>query len=65
MGGGGAVSLILIYHFQPLHRHLDISRVINAESSPLHIAGSRTQTLVYGRKSQTTKLRAFAQALFT
>ena len=40
--GGGAISLILIYHFYPLHRHF--SRVITSESSPLHIAGSRTQT---------------------
>ena len=27
-----------------LHRHLDISRSITAESSPLHIASSRTRT---------------------
>ena len=32
------------YHFNPLHRHLDISWVITAESSPLHIASSWTQT---------------------
>ena len=30
-----------LYHFHPLHRHLDISRAITAESSHLHIAGSR------------------------
>ena len=30
------------YHFHPLHRHLDISRAITAESSLLHIASSRT-----------------------
>ena len=35
-----------------LHEHLDISRAITAESSPLHIASSRT------RKSLTTKLSA-------
>ena len=29
------------YHFYPSHRHFDISRAITAESSPLHIAGSR------------------------
>ena len=28
----------------PLHRHLDISLAITAESSPLHIARSRTRT---------------------
>ena len=27
-----------LYHFLPLHKHLDISQVITAESSPLHIA---------------------------
>ena len=32
-----------LYHFHPLHRHLDISRAVTAESSPLHIAGSRTR----------------------
>ena len=35
---------IFYYHFHPLHRHLDISRAITAESSPLHIASSRTRT---------------------
>ena len=29
-------------HFNPLHRHLDISQAIIAESSPLHIASSQT-----------------------
>ena len=29
------------YHFHPLHRHLDISRAITPESSPLHIASTR------------------------
>ena len=29
-------------HFHPLRRHLDISRVNTAESSPLHIGRSRT-----------------------
>ena len=32
------------YHFHPLYRHLDISRAITAESSPLHIASNRTRT---------------------
>ena len=32
------------YHFHPLQRQLDISRVITAESLPLHIAYGRTQT---------------------
>ena len=38
------ISLTPHYHFHPLHRHLDISRAITAESSPLHIASSRTRT---------------------
>ena len=29
------------HHFDPLHRHLHISRAIAAESSPLHIANIR------------------------
>ena len=37
----GKVSLSLISTTSnPLHRHLDISRAITAESSPLHIASS-------------------------
>ena len=32
------------YHFYPLHRHLNISRAITAESSPLHIDSSWTRT---------------------
>ena len=41
---GKAISFYPFYHFHQLHRHLDISRVIAAESSPLRIAGSRNQT---------------------
>ena len=47
-GKGGGISLTTQYHFHPLHRCLD-SWAITAESSPLHIAGSR--------KSLTTTLR--------
>ena len=43
-GKGKGISLTHQYHFHPLHRHLDISRAITAESSPLHIASSRTRT---------------------
>ena len=48
------VSLYPLYHYHPLHRHLDISRAITAESSPLHIASSRT--LVSVRMSLTYKI---------
>ena len=43
-GKGEGISLTPHYHFHPLHRHLDISRAITAESSPPHIASSRTRT---------------------
>ena len=35
---GEDIYLIPLYHFHPLHRNLNISRVIIAESSSLHIA---------------------------
>ena len=41
---GKAISFYPFYHFHQLYRHLDIKRVIAAESSPLRIAGSRNQT---------------------
>ena len=44
-GKGEGIYLTPLYHFHPLHRHLDISQAITAESSPLHIAGSRTHWL--------------------
>ena len=43
-GKGEGISLTPHYHFHPLHRHLGISWAITAESSPLHIASSRTGT---------------------
>ena len=49
------ISLTPHQHFHPLHRHLDISRTIAAESSTLHIGSSRTRA---GCKSLTTKLRS-------
>ena len=38
------ISLTPLHHFHPLHRHLDISRAITAESSPLHIDSSCART---------------------
>ena len=35
------ISLTPMYHFQPLHRHLEISWVITAESSLLQVVSSR------------------------
>ena len=43
-GKGEGISLTPHYHFHPLHRHLDLSRAITADSSPLRIASSRTRT---------------------
>ena len=43
-GKGKAITLTPPYHLHSLYRNLDISQVIAAESSPLCIAGSRTQT---------------------
>ena len=40
---GEGISLTPHYPFHPLHKHLDISRAIAAESSPLHIGSSRTR----------------------
>ena len=41
---GDGISLTPNYHFHPLHRDFDISRENTAESSPLRIASSQTQT---------------------
>ena len=51
-GRGRPFFLTPLYHFHPLHRYLDISRAITAESSPLHIASSQTQTGTFGFRVQ-------------
>ena len=38
------ISLFPLYHIHPLNKHLEISRAITAENSPLHLASSRTGT---------------------
>ena len=43
-GKGEGISSTPHYHLHLLHRHLDISQPITAESSPLHISSSRTRT---------------------
>ena len=45
--GSGRPILTILYHFDPLHEHLDISRVIIAESLTLHIACERTRTVYF------------------
>ena len=39
-GKGEAISLTILYHFVPIHRHLHISRAITAKSSHLYLASS-------------------------
>ena len=41
---GETIALYPFYNSHPLRRHLDISWVIAAESSPLRITGSRNRT---------------------
>ena len=43
-GKGEGISLTPFYYFHPLHRYLDISWAITAESSPLRIGSSRART---------------------
>ena len=43
-GKGEGISLTPRYYFNPLYRHLNISREITAETLPLHIASSQTWT---------------------
>ena len=43
-GEGEGISLTPHCHFYLLHRNLDISRAITAETSPLHIGNSWTRT---------------------
>ena len=52
-----AISLTPHYDFHPIHRDLDISRVITVERSPLHMEVNR-EPLVSERKSLTTYLTA-------
>ena len=40
---GGGFYLTFLYHLHPLHRHLDISQAITAESPSLFMASSRIQ----------------------
>ena len=47
-GKGEVISLSPLYYFHPLHRHLEIGRVIAAESSTRHIASSHTQSGTFG-----------------
>ena len=42
-GKGQGISLTPLYRYHPLHRQLDVSRVITTDS-PLHIASNLTRT---------------------
>ena len=56
---GEPISLIPLYHFHPLHRHLSIDRAITAESSPLHIASSRLELETFVFRAQVAKTKAY------
>ena len=43
-GEGKGISLTPLYQFQPLHRHLEISWAITAESSSLDISSSQNRS---------------------
>ena len=54
-----SISSTAFYHFHLLHRHLDISRAVTAERSPMHISSSWTWTrnIFFSKcKLLTTKL---------
>ena len=51
-GKGEAISLTPLYDFHPFHKYLEVSRAVTAESSPLHIANSRTGTGTFGFQAQ-------------
>ena len=40
----GCISLTPFFHVHPIHRHLDVSWVVIAVSSPLHIDNSRNRS---------------------
>ena len=63
-GEGEAISLNPLYHFHPLHRYLNISRAITAESSPLDIAGSRTRIWNLWFPSASGKPLSYVPALY-
>ena len=46
-GKGEGIYLTPLYHFHPLYRHLDISRAITAESSPLHCSVLQCYVVYY------------------
>ena len=62
-GKGEGISLTPHYHFHPLHTHLDISRAITAESSPLHILAAGLE-LVSKCKSLTINLCSLKKIYF-
>ena len=61
-GKGETISLIHLYHIQPLPRHLGISWAITAESSLLHIAINRARTHIAINRARTVCLW-FASAI--
>ena len=46
-GKGEGIYLTPHYHFHPLQKHLDISRAVTAESSPLHLVSERKSLTIF------------------
>ena len=53
-GKGEGISLTPLYHFHHLHRHLDFSWAIAAESSLLHIATAGLEPGTFDFRAQVT-----------
>ena len=62
-GEGVGISLTPHYYFHPLHRHLDNSWAITAESSSLHIASS-LKTMTGLTLSHGTKLTVNVRLIY-
>ena len=62
-GKDNAISLTFLYQFHAIHRHLDISQEITAESSTLHKASTRPKPGLFSRcKSVINKLGAIEKS---
>ena len=63
-GKGEGISLTPHYHFHPLHKHLDNSRAITAESSPLHIGSNQTLTGILRLPSASRQPLSYAPLIY-
>ena len=56
-GKGEAIFKTLLYHFHPLNRNSDISRIITAEGSPMDIVVTVLESPILSFEAFTFKLR--------